>query len=49
MSQVKKTQSAESSFDWSAIFPYIAIPVALVVSALLFVNVLGDQIGRAHV
>ena len=42
MSQAKKTQSAESSFDWSAIFPYIAIPVALVVSALLFVNVLGD-------
>ncbi|MEY3598703.1 MAG: hypothetical protein RL521_1125, partial [Bacteroidota bacterium] len=35
MSQAKKTQSAESSFDWSAIFPYIAIPVALVVSALL--------------
>jgi biopolymer transport protein ExbB len=42
MSQAKKPQSAESSFDLSAIFPYIAIPVALVVSALLFVNVLGD-------
>jgi biopolymer transport protein ExbB len=42
MSQAKKTQSTESSFDWSAIFPYIAIPVALIVSAILFVNVLGD-------
>jgi biopolymer transport protein ExbB len=42
MSQAKKTQSAESSFDFSAIFPYIAIPVALIVSAILYVNVLGD-------
>lgn len=42
MSQAKKTQSAESNIDWSAIFPYIAIPVALIVSAILFVNVLGD-------
>jgi biopolymer transport protein ExbB len=42
MSQAKKTQSTGSSFDFTAIFPYIAIPVALVVSALLFVYVLGD-------
>ena len=42
MSQAKKTQSTESSFDWSAMFPYIAIPLALIVSAILFVNVLGD-------
>jgi biopolymer transport protein ExbB len=42
MSQAKKTQSAESNIDWSAMFPYIAIPVALIVSAILFVNVLGD-------
>jgi len=42
MSQAKKTQSAESNIDWPAMFPYIAIPVALIVSAILFVNVLGD-------
>jgi biopolymer transport protein ExbB len=40
--QPKKEQSAGSGFDWSAVFPYIAIPIALVVSALLYVYVLGD-------
>lgn len=39
---MSKQQQQQSGSDFSAIFPYIAIPIALVVSVVLFVYVLGS-------